>query len=160
MKKILFAFLTAGMFVFSSCADECKDVTCENGGTCNEGVCECAEGYEGDACETETRAKFLGNYTVSSSCAAGSSWNSTITASGTGTLKILLGNFSHLVCNSGDIIVTATVNGSNLTIDNQVVCSTNFSGTGSITNNGLTISLKATPSGGSEENCTETWTKQ
>lgn len=31
----------------------CKDVVCENNGTCNDGVCECEFGYSGTLCENE-----------------------------------------------------------------------------------------------------------
>ena len=31
---------------------DCGDYTCTNGGTCEDGACECLEGYEGNSCET------------------------------------------------------------------------------------------------------------
>ncbi|MBK8634240.1 MAG: calcium-binding EGF-like domain-containing protein [Saprospiraceae bacterium] len=38
-----------------SCAekDPCEGVTCQNGGTCFEGKCQCLDGFEGNSCETE-----------------------------------------------------------------------------------------------------------
>ena len=52
MKKLqsalLFAFL---LFLLSSCKDLCKNITCENGGSCNEGICNCPSGYSGENCE-------------------------------------------------------------------------------------------------------------
>jgi hypothetical protein len=50
--------------------DPCDDVTCLNGGTCNDGTCSCQSGYEGSTCGTEVRAKFLG-YTMACSCPSG-----------------------------------------------------------------------------------------
>lgn len=38
---------------YTSCTkDKCKDVTCQNGGTCTDGVCSCPSGFEGTNCET------------------------------------------------------------------------------------------------------------
>lgn len=36
-----------------SCCDPCSDTDCYNGGICNEGVCDCPEGFEGANCEIE-----------------------------------------------------------------------------------------------------------
>lgn len=36
-----------------SCKDECDDVLCQNGGTCNEGNCDCPDGFSGPNCEIE-----------------------------------------------------------------------------------------------------------
>jgi len=55
LKNLVFVvFLGFGLMVTTqSCTDECKDVTCQNGGTCDEGDCSCADGYSGDNCEIE-----------------------------------------------------------------------------------------------------------
>lgn len=42
--------------------DKCKGVTCLNGGTCVDGVCDCIDGYEGEKCEILSREKYLGTY--------------------------------------------------------------------------------------------------
>lgn len=46
------ALLMVGVaFLFSSCSkDECKDVTCNNGGTCAEGTCSCPVEWQGSKC--------------------------------------------------------------------------------------------------------------
>lgn len=36
-----------------SCCDPCSDTDCYNGAICNEGVCDCPEGYEGVNCEID-----------------------------------------------------------------------------------------------------------
>lgn len=48
-----------GMASFTSCTDACKDVTCENGGVCVEGDCECADFYEGTTCADAFSTKFV-----------------------------------------------------------------------------------------------------
>jgi len=48
------------LFLFA-CADECKDVNCENG-ACVEGICECETGWEGELCEIKENAKFVGTW--------------------------------------------------------------------------------------------------
>lgn len=60
--------LLTGLFVFgtTSCKeDHCKATVCAYDGTCNEdGSCTCLVGYEGDRCETISRDKFKGAWTV------------------------------------------------------------------------------------------------
>ncbi len=41
------------MFLFAYACDPCKDVTCLNGGTCNEGDCVCPTNYTGSSCEID-----------------------------------------------------------------------------------------------------------
>ena len=64
MKKqkpiIITAIVMAILFsatIFSACtktnnADPCSSITCENGGTCANGVCTCPTGYTGTNCQT------------------------------------------------------------------------------------------------------------
>ncbi len=55
---MIFNFTILGLFLFfillSGCKkDPCDNTVCENGGTCIDGVCECAFGYDGEFCENE-----------------------------------------------------------------------------------------------------------
>ncbi|PQJ09184.1 hypothetical protein CJD36_020575 [Flavipsychrobacter stenotrophus] len=51
--------------LYTSCnRDRCKTIICANRGICNKGVCTCPSGYEGTNCETITRQKFTGNWSV------------------------------------------------------------------------------------------------
>jgi hypothetical protein len=48
----IITLLTFGAIIYSSCTkDRCKNVACQNGGTCVNGYCSCPSGYEGDHCE-------------------------------------------------------------------------------------------------------------
>ncbi|MEZ4722303.1 MAG: calcium-binding EGF-like domain-containing protein [Flavobacteriales bacterium] len=52
MKKLLFLIAAIVSLSLTAC-DECKDISCMNGGTCEEGVCDCPNGYSGELCEDE-----------------------------------------------------------------------------------------------------------
>jgi hypothetical protein len=70
MKKLLLS--AAGIFAafsaltLTSCEeDKCKTVRCAYNGQCNDdGSCTCVTGYEGERCETISRDKFKGVWTV------------------------------------------------------------------------------------------------
>lgn len=76
MKSIKSTFITflslfglTATLLFSSCAqDPCVDLLCENGGQCNDGYCECLEGYEGAECEIKTASRFVGHFKGSLRC--------------------------------------------------------------------------------------------
>ena len=65
---LISAFVTCSAFIsiayFSCNRDKCKTIVCAHGGVCNSGACICTTGYEGSNCETLSRQKFLGNWTV------------------------------------------------------------------------------------------------
>lgn len=52
--RILLLFVSL-LFIIS-CDDQCESIECLNNGICNEGVCECPDGYEGTNCEIELSA--------------------------------------------------------------------------------------------------------
>jgi len=134
--------LMFGMFMFQSCTDECKDVTCLNGGVCDEatGDCICATGYEGVECEVEMRTKFIADYNVTDNCEG--TYTSAITASSQAINKVLI---SNILGPDGDRLL-AEVNGNNITIPVQTVKNQNNQNwiirgksTGTIVNNQFTI---------------------
>jgi hypothetical protein len=70
MKSILLstigAFALFSLISLSSCKDDkCKAVVCAYGGVCqDDGSCICPIGYEGERCETISRDKFKGTWSV------------------------------------------------------------------------------------------------
>lgn len=55
LKTLAGALMITGLFstTLTSCSDPCKDIVCENAGTCDEGVCTCLDGFSGTNCEIE-----------------------------------------------------------------------------------------------------------
>lgn len=134
----LSALLTVGAFgtvLYTSCnKDACKDVTCQNGGTCNDGKCTCTTGYEGTNCETKSRDKFVGVYTGSEICSVGTdNYSITLTAN-SDALKLTMQNLYNDA-------ITATC--SMLATDSFSFSGTqggaNFTGTGRLVTNTLTV---------------------
>lgn len=156
----LSALALSTMLFFSSCTpDPCKDVTCLNNGTCNDGNCECVTGYEGTDCGTEVRAKFLGPYSVTDGCSASgaATYSININKSNTEINVVLISNFWNLFANN----VKATVNGTNLTIATQEPDNDGYkvTGNGTINGNTLTINYTVIAPGGASDVCTAICTK-
>ncbi len=148
--------------LFTGCKkdDPCENVTCQNGGTCNNGSCSCPSGYEGSTCATEVRSKFIASYSVQENCSPGGNFNyvMTINSSATGVSNVVLNNFYGV-----GATVVGSVSGSSITIASQTVTvnsvAVNVSGSGQLNGNILTLSY--TVSAGTEaDNCTSTCTKQ
>ena len=76
MRKNFFMAIAAFLFALvsvtiSSCtANKCSDVSCQNGGVCNDGTCACANGHEGVNCQTGINKKFEGLYSGSLDCSS------------------------------------------------------------------------------------------
>ena len=50
MKKLLFIVLISVIMITCSDPDPCAGIVCNNGGTCDNGTCECTEFYGGPSC--------------------------------------------------------------------------------------------------------------
>jgi hypothetical protein len=139
VKHIVFtAFLTISAFCavfYSSCKkDPCKDVVCQNSGTCSDGKCTCPTGYEGTNCETKSRDKFIGTYAGSEICTIGTDNYSITLAANSDALKLTYTNLYNqnftATCSmaAADSFTFAGSQGS-----------TNFSGSGRLVTNTLTV---------------------
>lgn len=127
-------------FVNSCTTDACKDVTCLNGGTCIDGTCECADGYEGTDCSTEQRAKFAGTYTMSGTVSCPISGDGTIT-----NLPLTISNSSagvtKVVILFAGTTFTAAISGTSLTLDSQTIQGFDYTGSGSLSGNNLSLTI-------------------
>jgi len=143
--------------VFNSCKkdeDPCDGVTCQNGGSCNNGNCNCTTGFEGGTCGTEWRAKFIGLYNGNFACSTGNfTINLTITNSAAGVTSIVMSDGT-------DSWVATLTGSSSVNIASQSISGGNtISGSGQLAGNILTLNL-ALAGGGATVNCTYTGTKQ
>jgi hypothetical protein len=160
-KFLTFAFfalmsLSTVVYMNSCKTDPCKDVVCQNGGTCVDGTCSCLTGYEGTNCETELRSKFL--VAGASFTETGTTYSSftSATTNGTNTYNmtiskgatvdvIMIENVGNYSCSSGTYSVAAKMNSSTtFTIAQTTVCGTTFTGSGSINNGKVTVNYVAT----------------
>ena len=138
-----------------------NNVNCLNGGTCVDGTCACASGYEGDSCQTLSSAKFVGSYEVDDVCSESGSnnYNVTITASSVNADQVLISNFWDAFLNN----VVATVDSNEITIASQEPDNDGFlvSGTGTYISSSNTITFTYTVTDGTDtDNCQTTYTKQ
>lgn len=152
-KNILFsAMLTLGAFgavTYTACnKDECKNVTCQNGGTCSGGNCTCPTGYEGDRCQTLSRDKFIGTYTGNETCTVGSDEYSITIATNSDQLKITLTN----IYGQG-FTGTGTITGPNTFALSGSQTGTTYTGTGTLNGNTLTLAYTIT-NGVTTNSCT------
>ncbi len=157
---------------YTSCnKDECKDVVCNNGGTCVAGICACPTGWEGTSCNTRTRDKFLApsggtsTWAGSDACTSG---NYTITltiGASSQDLNVLVSNpggFGGTVTITGTVTGTNTVSFSNQSVGGgRILTGTmNFSGGTSSSPNAMTFTYTVTPTVGSPDQCTGNYTRQ
>jgi hypothetical protein len=109
--------VAVGTVLLNSCTqDPCKDVVCQNGGTCVAGNCDCVTGYEGDSCQTLSRAKFIGTWAVDDdgTSSGPANYNITVTA-GTAVTAVNIDGLWQLFVNS----ITANIDGNAITIPLQ-----------------------------------------
>ena len=87
----------AVLLLSDGCSDKCKKITCYNGGFCNDGICSCQTGYEGDDCTMEVRAKFLGTYNVNDHCTitGDTTYTVNVAAAADEVLEVEIANFNN-----------------------------------------------------------------
>jgi hypothetical protein len=138
------------LFTFTACDPNmaCKDITCENGGSCWEGECQCPKGFIGEFCEKldpnfscpTILSCIENNYVARDACtySADRLYNSTISRLVTDTNAIAFSNFAN---SSFELI--AKVEGLAINIESQLINGIVYNGEGEIdtTTYPYTISL-------------------
>ncbi|MEM7657090.1 MAG: calcium-binding EGF-like domain-containing protein [Bacteroidota bacterium] len=164
LTSFLFGLVVVAFLGLQGCADPCADITCENGGTCVEGTCNCADGFEGTTCETEIRGKFIASYSATETCAnfPGQTFNSTlvISASNAGPLKVVITN---IYSNGWSIVADVVDNTLSFTSVDiagvQAGATVKATGTGTLAGDVLTMNYTVTE-GAVSDNCQLTGSKQ
>lgn len=141
------AIITVSLFAasaYSSCkkeTDKCKNVTCQNRGTCSAGTCTCPTGYTGETCN---QLALIGAWRGIDSCTFGSTFDVTMTISrsATDTNAMLINNPSGF---GTEHTITGTLSADKKSIiyTNQIINTATYTdtldGTIALTNNtGLT----------------------
>lgn len=142
LKSILLSSaLTLGIFgttTFISCnPDACSDVVCNNGGTCTDGTCTCAVGFEGTNCDTESRTKLLGSFLMSGTDSDGGTYSNV--AVNTSTSSASQTKFIFAVPTIGLNLVCTMTASNAFVVDNQTLSGLTYSGSG--TYNGTTLAI-------------------
>lgn len=119
--------LTFGAFAlttYTSCSksdkNPCENVTCQNGGTCVNGSCNCPDGYEGANCQTASSAKFKGFFEATDDCPLGDregdalKYDVVINASNSNPVNVTVTGLGNT-----DNVLNATAAGKELTIAEQ-----------------------------------------
>lgn len=160
--------ICAMLFMGSCENDPCEGIVCENGGICQEGVCDCTTGFVGDDCGSIDVSRFIGTYAGRyEGCFQVSPSHEVLIGEGTteGTdLEIInLGDFACPGAADNRSRVSASLSGTNLTIPSQTHCATTtfegytFSGSGTVFLDSIRIDFSVVydKSGASQtDNCT------
>lgn len=179
MKKTLLALATtltlgASAFFITSCGtdDPCAKVECGTHGTCNEGTCDCATGYEQDTngrCDLTWTSKFAGKYTCKDKCTDSkgtvSTYDYEATISELSTLKnIEITNFAGFALTSKAITLDSKTT---FAIDYTDASGRIFKGTGtyvkssvSTTADVINMNYTVTFSDGTTDSCVSVFTKK
>lgn len=150
MNRVICFLLLCLLIVFSACKkDPCDDITCENGGICVEGDCDCPEGFAGNFCESFDLQQYFGTYDITYEDCFTTSENHTVSLEqivGEGN-RFLIHNLGDYDCPSGDLQLEALSSSNTITIPSQEIdCGAivyTFEGSGTFSN-GSSVNLEFT----------------
>ena len=154
LRIIGLAMALFGALTLQSCKkDPCKNVTCQNGGTCQDGNCRCSLPWEGSKCEVDAREKFVGSWRGTINCGdRPRQVTISITKSNTPTRIIIDGEVR------GELTSSSAFDIPNQTFDIDGTSATIY-GSGSLNGNQLTLTYVVTIEGAAIT-CTGTYNKQ
>ena len=141
------ALLTLGAFTaitYTACnKDECKDVTCANGGTCTDGTCTCTVGYTGTLCDKEVRSSYFKTYKGNGVDNLGGTYtNWGIKFYSVGTDAKVMGMDLLDEVNAPVAAMTVTLNSNTtFTINSTVIGSRTYTGTGTVNENTTSVTI-------------------
>jgi hypothetical protein len=149
----LSTLLTIGAFsaiTYTSCTkDECKDVVCQNGGTCADGKCTCTYAFEGTNCETQVRAKYYNTYRgngVDSDGDTYTNWGLKFYQSSDDAKVLGMDLLTSTNASVAALKVTLQ-SATTFAVNEQTIAGTTYSGSGSITATSASLTLTAKESG-------------
>jgi hypothetical protein len=143
-----------GAMTVSSCKkDPCKNVTCQNGGVCQDGNCKCNLPWEGSRCEVDARDKFVGSWRGTVNCGSGPrEMTISITKSSVTPNRIIIEDIY------GELTSSSTFDIPTQTVDVDGTAAT-INGRGNLNGNQLTLTYVLTIQG-MAVTCTGTFNKQ
>lgn len=145
--------------------DPCEETICENGGTCEAGVCQCPDGFDGDFCELSDISRFTGTYMGEYAGCVDVSDQHRVTVSlvSGASDQLLISNLGDYACPSNTLNITAMITGNQVQIAAQTLdcgpIAYTYEGSGSFTTSDkleLTFSVSYPINGTSQrvDNCT------
>jgi hypothetical protein len=134
----LLILLSLPLLVLSGCRQEdaCTDVTCGNG-TCLDGVCECAVGFDGPSCQTESRSRYLGSWEAGDICRTTAFVYDLVITSGASAGSIQLDNL-----NDKGVPLAANIDGLQIEVPTQGFQTGTISGAGGMDTTAVEITME------------------
>jgi hypothetical protein len=148
VRNILFsALLTIGAFAavtYTACnKDKCKDVVCQNGGTCNDGNCICTFAYTGSKCETAIRDSYQNTYKGSGSDNQGgtyTNWKAKFTNLGTDATAMTMALSDETATTTLEFTIKLT-SASAFTVNDVSIGGLAYTGSGTISTSAVSLTL-------------------